>query len=223
MFHKYAMLLLVLVLGTQLSACAGLMVGLPLQSAVDEAGAAKLEPFVEVFEVKIDKAVTASAFLGVRVLPAVLKDDMATAKNAPLPREKEISGVVTEEILRLLAVSLNTTSTSSPELHVGTLYMDEKSEGSIFWHYRSAGGGYAHWAYGLNSRVGEVQKMVELRLVLRSGDTVLLEAHGLWGGNRKADEIVGARRLAQELTGEVLKKISSHAPQRPSVTEAKRD
>ena len=38
MFHKYAMLLLVLVLGTQLSACAGLMVGLPLQSAVDEAG-----------------------------------------------------------------------------------------------------------------------------------------------------------------------------------------
>ena len=79
MFHKYAMLLLVLVLGTQLSACAGLMVGLPLQSAVDEAGAAKLEPFVEVFEVKIVKAVTASAFLGIRVLPAVLKDDMATA------------------------------------------------------------------------------------------------------------------------------------------------
>ena len=220
MFRKYAMLLLVLVLGTQLSACA-VMVALPLQSAIDEAGATKLEPFVEIFEVKIDKAVATSTFRGVRVLPTVLKHDMETAKDAPIPRENEVNGIVTEEMLRLLAVSH--ANVSSPELRVGTLYMDEKSEGSIFWHYRSAGGGFAHWSVMSNPRIRIVQKLIDFRLTLRRGDAVLLEAHGLWGGNRKADEIAGARKLAQAIAQEVLKKLNVPASQRVPMAEAKKE
>ena len=202
MFRKYAMLLLVLVLGTQLSACA-VMVALPLQSAIDEAGATKLEPFVEIFEVKIDKAVATSTFRGVRVLPTVLKHDMETAKDAPIPRENEVNGIVTEEMLRLLAVSH--ANVSSPELRVGTLYMDEKSEGSIFWHYRSAGGGYAHWSVMSNPRIRIVQKLINFRLTLQRGDTVLLEAHGLWGGIEKRTKLPERGNSPRQLPRRCLK------------------
>ena len=53
-----------------------------------------------------------------------------------------------------------------------------------------------------------MRKAVNVHLTVEKEDDVLLEVHGLWGGNDQADEIAGARQLAREMSDAVLKKLS---------------
>ena len=56
-----------------------------------------------------------------------------------------------------------------------------------------------------------MRKAVNIHLTVERGNDVLLEVHGLWGGNDQADEIAGARQLAKEVASAVLKKLESPA------------
>ncbi len=200
MFRKYAMLLLVLVLGTQLSACA---VGLPVLFVTThdaDAGDEKL-PFVEIQDIKVEKGLDISTIKSARVMSSVLKKD-ETLNNSPRPSDKEVNVAVTEGVKRSLSIGDN--ASSSSVVRVSTFYYDD---GYPWGYYYYSGVSKKSISYWQQRNVG---KAVNFRLTLQRDDTMLLDAHGLWWGNEE-DHIAGARQLAREMSDAVLKKLNPPA------------
>ena len=198
MLRKYTALLLVLILGTQLSACA---VGLPVLfvTAHDaDAGEEKL-PFVEIQDIKVEKGVDISAVKTARITSSVLKKDMETLNDSPRSSDKEVNAAVIEGVKRSLAIG-NSTS-PSPVIRVSTFYYDD---GYPWGYYYYSGVSKKPISYWQQRNVG---KAVNFRLTLQRGDTILLDARGLWWGNEE-DHIAGARQLAKAVAEEVLKKLT---------------
>ena len=213
MFRKYAMLLLVLVLGTQLSACAVAFPVLFVTAHDADAGDEKL-PFVEIQDIKVEKGLDIQTMKVARVTSGILKKDMKTLNDSPRPSDKEVNAAVTEGVKRSLAIGDGTSPSSV--IRVNTFYYDE---GYPWGYYYYSGASKKSISYWQQSDVG---KAVNFRLTLQRGDTILLEAQGLWWGNEE-DHIAGARQLAKEVASAVLKKLESPASQRVSVGEAKKE
>ena len=174
---------------------------------------ASLKPFVDYVEVKIDKSVTASTLRVAGASTVVLEDDMKTVKNSPSLLEKEFGKAVMEEMFRSLSIPGATVNILASEtLHIEVLYVEGRELSRK--RYYSNGGGF--WSsFGSNEKqlnqYRGIRKGADLRLTLRRGDTVLMEARGFWGGNAKADEIAGARQLARAIAAEMLKKLNAPA------------
>ncbi len=211
MFLKILKILLVAVFAVMVSGC---VVGLPvLFVTAHDAGAVDEKlPFVEIQDIKIGKGVDISVVKSARMTSHILKKDMATLNESPRSSDKEVNVAVTEEVRRSLATGIS----SSPVVaRVDTFYYD----GGYPWgYYYYSGTSKKSISYWQQSDVG---KAVNFRLTLQQGDTILLEAHGLWWGNDE-DHIAGARKLAREMVSEVLKKLGSPTS-RPPVAEAKKE
>lgn len=206
-----------------LSGCGGVIVVAAVidASATVKEASENLKPFVQIVEVKVHKSTTTPTLQYVAVLPVILEANMEDVKDAAITsREKEVNNVITEEILLPLSISHNAISARSAHtMRVGTYYAE--------------GGGYTvRKQYADISRVNKenrekwiqgrglgIQKAIDFRLVLRNGDTTLMEARGFWGGNNQADEIAGARQLAREVASEVLKKLTASSSPPPTVAE----
>ena len=126
MFHKYMVLAFLLVLGSQLSACA---VGLPILfvTAHDAGAGDEKLPFVEIQDIKVGKGLDISTIKSARVMSSVLKKD-ETLNDSPHPSDKEVNVAVTEEVKRSLGIS---NTPSSATLRISTFYYD----GGYPWGY----------------------------------------------------------------------------------------
>lgn len=231
MFKNILKTFLATAFAAALSGCAAVPVIYAVGAADREEKAvqaeATLKPFVEFVSVETDKGITASTLRGAKVFTAILENDMKTVKSVPSQREKELSNTVMEEMLHSISILGTTTNIPILEtLHIEFLYVEDVEKGryAAGYHYRSFFQGNFvfgyNWTEGQRNRLIGIRKGADVRLTLRRGDTVLMEARGFWGGNDKADEIAGARQLAREVASEVIKKLSaSSAPPKDTTAE----
>lgn len=214
MFRKtHLVAILVVAFAAALSGCGVLVggIGYAIDSATQEERGARaeatLKPFVKFVKVKIDRSVTASILRSAKVSIAVLENDMKTVKISLSQREKELSNTATEEVLRSLSIpDVAVNVLASDTLHIEVLYAEGRELARDIFIFNFRGG--PNTEENREQWLG-IRKGAYVRLTLRRGDTVLMEARGLWGGNDKADEIAGARQLAREVASEVIKKLSA--------------
>lgn len=210
--------LLVLVLAALMSGCAVVVGGVGL--AYERQEEEKFLGAIEIGDIKKNGNVDARLINGAVISPAVFNRDMTAPQKTPDPSDIRVNAVVAEEIKRVLGVS---SGSSTATIRVKTFYFDEERLGGYY-------GGYYYWDSKTEKdtltyfQKVSVKKAVNIRFTVEQGNETILEVSGLWAGNRKADEIVGARQLAREVTSEVLKKLSaSSTPLPASLVEAEAD
>src|SRR3989344_3141532 len=158
---------------------------------------------VEVGDIKTSGDVGIALIKNATISSAVFNKDMTAPNTSPRLSDMKVNAVVTEEAGRSLGAS---GSSSSIIIRVKTFYFDE----GYPWGYYYWGGVTEKDTLSYYQKTS-VRKAVNVHLTVEKGDDVLLEVHGLWGGNAVADEITGARQLAKEIVQEVLKKLNAPA------------
>lgn len=197
-----------------MSGCAVMVAGAGV--AVGENESTKLAVgVIEVGEVRTKLGVNITLVKEAKVSSEIFQKDMVTPDISPRSSDSKVNTAVTEEMKRVLNLSVNNSSLTVARLK--TLYYDEIS----MW-------GFSYYYYGnvterdtlsFMQRQG-VRKIVNTHFTLEQGNNTLLEVRGLWIGGDDADEIAGARQLAREVASEVIKKLSaSSAPSKDATVE----
>jgi hypothetical protein len=213
MFRKILGVFLTSGFGILLSGCAA--IGGGIGYAIAESEAEKFKGAVEVGDIKI-KAVAdvdhvRSAISTATVSSTVFKKDMMEPNIAARPSDMKVNAVVAEETKRSLGVS--SLPSSLVIVRIKTFYFDE----GYPWGYYYWGGVTEKDTLSYYQKTS-VRKAINAHFTVEKGSDVLLEVHGLWGGNDNADEIAGARQLAREVSSKVIEKLSATPPQ-PTVAE----
>jgi len=189
---------LVVVFAAPMLGCA--VIGGGLGYSIAESAARDFAGTVEVGDIKTTAGANIVLVKSATVSSVVFNKDMATPNVTPRPSDTRVNTVVTEEAGRSLGVSGNS---SSVIVRVKTFYFDEGYPwGYYYWGRRTERDALSYY------QKTSVRKAVNVHLTVEKEDDVLLEVHGLWGGNDQADEIAGARQLAREMSDAVLKKLS---------------
>ena len=207
-------LALVVVLGGLVSGCA--VVGAVAVGSIATKDAGLPSAIVEIGELKMKSGANVTVLKTARLSSAVFEKDMVTPDTSPNPINVKVSAAVTEEVKR----SFGGTPGNAIPLATARLktYFGEINP----WGWS----GYYYWNITEKntltySQVIGVKKLVNAHFILEQGGDALLEVHGLWAGDDNADEIAGAKKLANEMVSEVMKKLSvASAPPRESVAEA---
>ncbi len=215
MLKKLLAVSIVAILAAVMSGCAAVFaVG---ATAVSESSANDLTGIVEIGEVRAKSGASLTFVKTAKILSVVFEKDMTTPNASPDQNNTKVNAVVTEEAKRFLSLAENYSS-SPVEFRLKTFYTDEINAWG--WSYYYYGNVTERDTLNFNQRLG-VRKLINTHLTLEQGGNTLLEVHGLWGGNDKADEIAGAKQLAGEMASDVLKKLSAaSAPPRESVAKA---
>ncbi len=212
-FKKLIAVFLVVFLGVSVSGCAA--VGFVGGNAYMAAEAEKFTGVVEIGEVKIKSSVNITLLKTAKISSAVFEKNMTTISASPHQHDIKVNITVTEEIRRSLGATGGVVSPVTFRLK--TFYYNE----GWFWGYYYYESITEKNTLTRSQKYG-VQKAINIHLFVEKGNDVLLEVHGLWGGNDRADEIAGAKKLAQAMVQEILKKLGSPVPQ-GITTEAKKE
>ncbi len=192
---------LVVAFAVLMSGCA--VIGGSIAYGVAESAAKDFAGTVEVGDIKIAAGANIALLKSATMSSVVFNQDMTAPNATPRPSDTRVNAVVTEEARRSLGVSGNSPSVVA---RVKTFYFDEGYPwGYWYWGRRTEKDTLSYY------QKTSVRKAVNIHLTVEKGSDVLLEVHGLWGGNDQADEIAGARQLAKEVAGAVLKKLESPA------------
>ena len=212
-FHKSFLVLVMVIFAALVSGCAviggGIGYGIAESAAKDFAGA------VEVGDIKTNGNINITLIRSATISSAIFNKDMTAPNATPRPSDMKVNAVVTEEAKHSLGAS---GGPSSVVVRVKTFYFDEGYPwGYYYWGNRTEKDTLSYY------QKTSVRKAVNVYLTVEKGSDVLLEVHGLWGGNDNADEIAGARQLAKEVANAVLKKLNSPVSPRASTAEAKKE
>lgn len=202
---KTIILAVMMVFTVMMSGC---VVAVPFMIAVENEANKFPGIVVEVGEVKMKAGANVAVLKTAQLSSAVFEKDMVTPNTSPRQSDAKVNATVTDEIARVLSLARNTATPIIVRLK--TLYIDKTPAN---WYYRSV---TERKTLGLYSSA-RIRKLINTHFILEKESDTLLEVHGLWVGDDKADEIAGAKQLARAIVAEVFKKLN--AP----VTEAKKD
>lgn len=217
-FSNILKVFLAVVFAATLSGCAavGAGIGYAIEKPMADERDKTFPGVLEVGEIEMKPGVALAIVKMANVSSEISNKDMSTPNTSPRPNDTKVNTTVADEVKRSLDLTEN--SSSPVTIRLKTFYFDEG------WPW-----GYCYYRgvserktlinkYGVYGGRG-VRKAVNTHLTIEQGNTILLEVHGLWGGNDQADEIAGARQLAREVASEVLKKLSASSVPPPTVAE----
>ena len=200
-FVKTFRVVILVAFAALMSGCA--VIGGSIAYGVAESAAKDFAGAVEVGDIKTAAGANIALLKSATMSSVVFNQDMTAPNATPRPSDTRVNAVVTEEARRSLSMSGNS---SSVVIHIKTFYFDEGYPwGYYYWGRRTEKDTLSYY------QKTSVRKAVNIHLTVERENDVLLEVHGLWGGNDQADEIAGARQLAKEVAGAVLKKLESPA------------
>ena len=172
-----------------------------MQYGVQESFSREFPGIVEVGDIKINGGVEIALIKGAMISSVVFNKDMTAPNANPRPIDTKMNVVVTEKVRQDLGTS---SGSSSVIIRVKTFYFDEgRPWGYYYWGNKTEKDALSYY------QKTSVRKAMNVHLTVEKENDILLEVHGLWGGNDQADEIAGARQLAKEMSDAVLKKLNA--------------
>ena len=207
MFRKILKMFLIAVFATLASGCAVLGGSVAYSIELDkmQKEAEKFPGAIEVGDIRTNGTANIALIKSAIVSSVVFNKDMTEPNATPRPSDTKVNVAVAEEAKRSLGVS---GGSSSVIVRIKTFYFDEgRPWGYYYWGSVTEKDTLSYY------QKTSVRKAINAHFTVEKGSDVLLEVHGLWGGNDNADEIAGARQLAREVSSKVIEKLSATLPQ----------